>query len=142
MSNAEETLKTWLRRVWKEEDATAIDEMLVPDIKADGLGEQSIVGPEALKQFHCAMCSLLSDFNFTIDKCLEEDGWISALCTLNAKSRKTGEAVSITGNMWVKTRDGKLIEGYNHFDFIGLLAQLGLLPNDTFEQGLKGCKVK
>lgn len=44
--------------------------------------------------------------------------------------------------MWVKISDGKLVEGYNHFDFIGLWAQLDLLPNDTFEQGLKGNKIR
>lgn len=141
MSTAEELIKTWLRRVWKEEDVSAIDEMLVPDADVKGLGAQSLIGPESFKQFHCAMCSLLSDVNITIDKCIEQDDWLSALCTLNAKAKATGETVSITGNIWVRTGDGKLLEGYNHFDFMGLWAQLGYLPDDSFEQGLSGCKV-
>ena len=47
MPSHRETLKTWFRRVWAEEDATAIDDMLRPDMQARGLGDQPRVGAEA-----------------------------------------------------------------------------------------------
>ncbi len=142
MSNAKELIITWFKRVWEEEDASAIDELLVPEVNVNGLGAQTMIGPEAFKQFHCALCSLLTDFDFTIDKYLEQDDWVSALCTMKAKSKATGDPITMTGNVWIRTGDGKLIEGYNHFDFMGLWAQLGYLPHDCFEQGLSGCKIR
>jgi len=34
-----ELIETWMRRVWGEKDANAIDEMLSPDVSAEGLGD-------------------------------------------------------------------------------------------------------
>ena len=45
MPSGREVLETWFRRVWKEEDAAAIDEMFVGgDVK--GLGKQTGMTPE------------------------------------------------------------------------------------------------
>lgn len=141
MSTSREVMETWFRRVWTEEDSAAIEELFIPDGQAQGLGENVLIGPEGFKQFHSALRGLLSDFVITVDKSIESGDWLSALCTLRARSRQSGAPVAITGSVMVRIADGKLTEAYNHWDFLGLFSQLGLLPSGTFGRAISGEKV-
>ena len=141
MSERREVLETWFRRVWNEENADAIDELFVVDGQARGLGANPLIGPKDFKQFHTTLRGLLRDFDITIDKSIEEGEWISAICSLRAKSRNTGIAIEMTGSVMIRIANGRLMEAYNHWDFLGLFAQLGLLPAQTFQQALSGNKI-
>jgi|SRR5215216_168975 len=141
MTTPREVIEAWFYRVWTKEDSTAIEELFIPDGEARGLGANVLIGPEGFKQFHSSLCGLLSDFVIMIDKSIESGDWISAVCTLRAKGRQSGEADEITGSVMVRIVDGKLTEAYNHWDFLGLFSQLELLPRDTFERALSGKKV-
>jgi hypothetical protein len=131
------TLETWARRVWRERDRTAIDEMLEIDTRAHGLGAQTLVGPDGFKAFHSTLCGLLTDTELVIDHAIEADGWLATLCTFKGTTR-TGRPIAITGAIHARIADGKLLEAYNHFDFVGLFTQLGLLPEDTLQRCLSG----
>ncbi|MFY9558505.1 MAG: ester cyclase [Blastocatellia bacterium] len=100
-----------------------------------------MIGPEGFKLFHSALRAILSDFKITMDKTIESGDWISAVCTLNAKSRQSGKPVTITGSVMIRIVDGKLTEAYNHWDFLSLFTQLGMLPSGTFEKALAGEKI-
>ena len=141
MSTSREVMETWFRRVWTEEDVSAIEEMFVPDGLARGLGASPLIGPEGFKQFHSALRGLLREFVITIDKSVESGDWLATVCTLHAKSRNSDAPVEITGTVVARIVDGKVIEAYNHWDFLGMFGQLGLLPADTFEKALSGAKI-
>ena len=141
MSNCKGVLETWFQRVWGDQDSAAIDELFIPDGEVRGLGANDLIGPEGFKQFHSALRGQLTDFVITIDKSLEDGEWISAICTLRAKSRETGTPIEITGSVMVRIADCKITEAYNHWDFIGMFGQLGLLPTDTFAKALSGEKI-
>lgn len=141
MREGRELLENWFKRVWREEDQSAIDELFPSTGKAEGLGQQTLVGPDDFKIFHNSICKLLSDIDISIDKYIEEGNWSSALCTMRAVSRKNGEAIAISGNVFVRFENGQIQEAYNNFDFINMWSQLGFLPADSFEQGLNGKKV-
>lgn len=132
-----DTLRTWARRVWVERDEAAIDAMLVPGTAAHGLGSQTLVGPAEFKQFHAALCGLLRDTELVVDHHIEADGWLAALCTFKGTA-PDGRAVAITGTIYGRIADGKILEAYNHFDFLGLFTQLGLLPPDVLVRCLAG----
>lgn len=131
------TLEAWGRRVWVERDETAIDEMMVADTAAHGLGGQILVGPEGFKAFHRALCALLRDTDLAVDHHVEADGWLAALCTF-AGTTAAGERVTISGAIHARIADGKILEAYNHFDFLGLFVQMGLLPEDTVQRCFAG----
>jgi hypothetical protein len=141
MSTSREVMETWFRRVWTEEDSTAIEELFVPDGQCRGLGANVLIGPQGFKQFHSALLGRLSNCAITIDKSLESGEWLSAVCTLRAKSRQSATPVEITGSVMVRIADDKVIEAYNHWDFLGMFGQLGLIPLDTFERALSGEKI-
>ncbi len=149
-------METWFHRVWNEGDASAIDDMFLKDGKARGLGgedlvtevadlqaieEQVRVGPEGFKDFHARLFAILKDFDIQVNQSMEDGDWISALCTVHATSRKTGERVKMTGSVLVRMVDGQLAEAYNHFDFMSLYQQLDLLPENAFERCLCGEKI-
>lgn len=131
-------METWFRRVWTDEDAAAIHEFFVPDGQARGLGGNAPMGPKEFAEFHAALCGLLTDIRISVDQHLESGEWSSALCTLHARSRKSGREVTITGQGLARIVDGKLLEAYNHWDFLGLFTQLGSLPPETFARALGG----
>lgn len=141
MSTPLEVVETWFQKVWMQEDTAAIEALFIPDGKARGLGANVLIGPEDFKRFHSAVRGLLTEFDVTVDKSVEQGEWISALCTVRAKSRRSGKPIAITGNVMVRIIDGKLTEAYDHWDFLGLFSQLELLPAETFERALSGEKV-
>lgn len=141
MSQGASVLETWFRRVWTEEDPNAIDEMFAPEAHATGLGDTPIVGPDEFKAFQSALLNLLGDVSINIDKVVDDGTWTACMCTMTATARKGGDTIAITGSVFIRTRDGKIIEGYNHFDFLEMFTQLGLLPDDVFERGLSGVKI-
>ena len=104
MSALRDVVETWFRRVWKEEDTSAIDELFMPDGQARGLGANVLIGPADFKQFHAALCAQLSGIVITVDKSLEEGDWISVVCTLRAQRRDTGAPVTMTGSVMVRMR--------------------------------------
>ena len=133
-----ELIQTWFQRVWSQQDASAIDEFFVPDGQAHGLGDNPLIGPKQFRVFHQMMCSLLKDIEIEVDKGIEEGAWTAVLCTLKAQCTRSGKPVSMTGNVWFHIEDGKILEGYNHWDFFGLFGQLDLVPEETFGRALAG----
>lgn len=138
MSKNREVVETWFRRVWAEEDESAIDDMLVSETEARGLASKELTGPEGFKAFHRAFLANLCEFDIVIDRFIEDDDWASVLVTINAKCRESGKEICTTGNIYLQIVDGKLIQGDNHIDFISLLEQLGKLPEHTLENALSG----
>lgn len=138
MAGHREVLETWYRKVWMEEDADTIDAMLVADTKARGLGAQVHVGPPEFRIFHQNILKLVSDIDVQVDKSMEEGDWIAALFTFRATCRRSGKPVASTGTVFIKIIDGKLVDAYNHFDFMDFYEQLGLMPEDAFEKCLLG----
>jgi len=138
MTSNIDVVKTWLRRVWAEEDETAIDDMLVTDTKALGLAPDTLVGPDGFKQFHRLFLSRLCDFDIQVDRYMEDGEWMSVLVTLNARRRDNKQPVKTTGHIYFRIVDGMVLQGDNHFDFMRLLEQMGNLPENTFEECLSG----
>lgn len=140
MGIGQQLMQTWFRRVWSEEDPDAVDELFKGG-EVRGLGLQTLLGPNEFKQFQSALCSLLSDITIQIDKSIENEEWVTVLCSVQAKAKQTDKQVKFTGTVWAKHKNGVLLEGYNHFDFMSLYGQLGLMPLNSFEQGLQGQKI-
>ena len=136
-----EVMKNWYQRVWSEEDASAIDEIMKPSAVARGLGSKSQTGPEEFKPFQKALLGIIGDMKITIDRHVEEGDWLSQYILISGTCRKTGKEVSMTGQVMVKIVGEEILEGYNHVDFMSLYEQLELLPSQTFETCLCGKKV-
>ncbi|WP_282605659.1 ester cyclase [Pelagibius sp. Alg239-R121] len=149
MSSHLKIWETWCRRVWKEQDESAIDEMFITEGMARGLGphlrlatdrfqEHERIGPAGFKVFHKCFLALMNDIDIQVTHSMEAGDWISALCVFHAKKNDTNEQVKMTGTVFLKIVDDKIVEAYNHWDFFSLFEQLGLIPEESFERCLAG----
>ena len=135
-----EFMNDFFREVWTEEKAEAIAERFTEGGNANGLGGRPVVGPAEFEQFQAALLKLVSDVHVEIDDHICDGAKCSLVCTVNAICRKTGKPVSMTGSCLMRIEDGKIQHCENHFEFLDLFAQLGLLPEDTFAKALSGQK--
>lgn len=115
----------WFNEVWNKGNESAIDEMFHPEGKAYGLGAEPLIGPEAFKPFYRTFRDMLDNIKISVDKTLTDGDYVAAMCTVKAIHRPTKEHVEFWGVAIVKIIDGKLIEGWNYFDFLTFNLQIG-----------------
>ena len=134
----EETLlHRWFDEVWNKGRAEVIDEMFDCAGVAHGLTDESgneLCGPEGYKPFFMNFRGSFPDIHITIEDTVVAGDKIVARCRV--KGTHTGEGlgfaatqqpVEFTGITIVRVQDGKIVEAWNNFDFMGMFQQLGLL---------------
>lgn len=129
--------ENWFRRIWVDQDESAIDELFPVPTIAKGLGEDR-VGPEEFKGFHRAMLGLVQDARVEILESVSQGDRSAMLSRFTATCCKTGRRVSMTGTSFVRFEAGKAADVQDHWDFITFYEQLGLLPKQTFFRALSG----
>jgi len=138
MSKESNTLiHRWFEEVWNKGREDAIDEMFAADGIAHGLADekdQKLRGPEGFKPFFKKFRDAFPDIQVVVEDCITEGDLIAARCTVRASHTgdalgvaATNKPVEFTGMTIVRVRDGKIVEGWNNFDFMSLYRQIGLL---------------
>jgi steroid delta-isomerase-like uncharacterized protein len=135
----------WFEEVWNQGRDATVDELMVPDGVAHGLGdsEQDVHGPAEFKVFAANMRGAIPDIHIRIDDILAEGNLVAVRITLKGTHtgpgfgvEPSGRSVRIQGIVILRVVQGKLVEGWNSYDQLGLLRQIGALPRageqDTF----------
>jgi steroid delta-isomerase-like uncharacterized protein len=140
MSSENKTLvRRWFEEVWNNGRVAAIDEMLASHTVVHGLGDD-LHGATEFKRFHSAYRNAYPDVTIQIDDLVAEGDVVAARWTAKGTHRgdglgfpATGRHVEFTGMVFVRVTDGRLVEGWNNFDQLGMLQQLGVvnLPSAT-----------
>ncbi len=138
MMDNREFLETWYRRVWWEEDLSAIDEMMAKTAPVEGINKKTQVGPEDFKAFTAALLELICETRVSISEFMDTGEHISVLMDITAKCRKTGMPLHFAGLAMGQIKDGKIVYAHNHIDFITMFEQLGQLPDNTMARCLQG----
>jgi steroid delta-isomerase-like uncharacterized protein len=134
--NPEALLRRWFYQVWNHGSEEAIDELFPEDSIMWGIGrpESRSQGATEFKQFYRGMRTACPDVNITLDQVIEQGD--SAFARWTATMTHSGEglgiaptnkAMTIWGMTACRARDGKIIEGWNIWDQMGMARQLGLL---------------
>ena len=134
MSIENKTLvQRWFSEVWNEGRADAIDEMLADDAVVHGLGAD-LHGPAEFKHFHSAYRNAYPDVAIHIDGLVAEGEMVAVRWSAIGTHRgdglgfpATGRRAQFTGMVFVRIKEGKLVEGWNNFDQLGMLQQLGIV---------------
>ena len=126
-------VRRWFKEVWNEGNAKTIDELLTDRSVIHGLGED-LRGPAAFKSFHAAYRDAFPDVKIQIERMVAEDDLVavhwSASATHNVSGlgfAATGRPVKFSGMGIARFEGNKLIEGWNNFDQLGLLQQIGVV---------------
>lgn len=126
-----ELVRRWFEDVWNQGRAESIDELLAPDAVIHGLVTGDLVGTKAFRAFHALFRAAFYDIEVTVEKTIEEGDSVTAWCRAAATHRETGKKVAFSGAIFGDFRDGKLQEGWNCWDFLGLLIQLGAVDTEA-----------
>ena len=125
--------RRWFKEVWNEGRTATIDEILAPTAVVHGLGPDQ-VGPEGFKPFHKQYRAAFPDIHIEVDD-LAAEGDIVAIRWSGSGTHTghdlgfpaTNTRVTFTGMVFVRFKNGQLVEGWNLFDQLGMLQQVGVV---------------
>jgi len=122
----------WFERVWNQGDAHAIDHLAAPEMRAHGADGVTRT-PAEFKAFQTTMRAALPDIQVRIVHAAEGGSmaavhWV-ATGTHTGESPigpPTGGAITVSGLSLVRMENGRIVEGWDDYDYAGMLAQLGV----------------
>jgi steroid delta-isomerase-like uncharacterized protein len=125
-------LHRWFEQVWNLGREEAIDELMAEDVVTHGL-QEDLHGPAAFKPFYRQFRSAFPDMRITVEEVLIDGDMIAARCSVSGTHTgpglsvpASGKPTSVTGMCMARVKDGKMIEGWNNFDFLALYQQIGM----------------
>jgi len=131
-------LEEWFQRVWVEADLDSIEEFFSEDATANGLLPEMRLGPQDYRDFVPLVLALVEDLQVELVNNTENEEWLQSLYKVTARSTANSAPVVVLGQLSVRVKDGKFVEAYNCFDFMGLFEQLGQLPEQSLAICLTG----
>jgi steroid delta-isomerase-like uncharacterized protein len=130
-------VRRWFEEVWNQGSEATIDELFSAEGVAHGLGdsEADVHGPAEIKPFVAHIRGSIPDVHIQVQDMLCEGDRVAIRVTLQGTHTgqglgvaPTGRRVSIQGIIIVRIVNGQIAEGWNSYDQLGLLRQVGALP--------------
>ena len=138
---SEEANKALMRRMVEEilnrGNLEAADEIFAPDyVLHDPASPEEVRGPEGFKGFVGVFHTAFPDLHLTIeDQIAEGDNKMVTRYRVSGTHRgdlmglpPSGKRVTFVGVGVTRTSDGKIVETWEHYDALGLMQQLGIVP--------------
>ena len=127
-------VRRWFKEVWNEGKTQTIYDLLASD--AVGIGEledgQPLRGPEEFVPFMERLRGAFPDIHMTIEDAFGAEDRVVVRWSGTMTHRgdhlgmaATGKAVRMTGITILRIRDGKIVEGWDNWDQLGMLKQIG-----------------
>ena len=133
-------IRRWFEEVWNKGRIGAIDEMASVDVIGHGQAQHGVdIGLKQFRPFVQRLRGAFPDIHITIHATIEQGENVVARWTASMTHKgefldipATGRKVSITGTTIVRIVEGKIVEGWDNWDQLGLLVQLGAMPKSEF----------
>ena len=126
-------VRRWFEEVWNKGRASAVDEMLAANGVIHGL-QGEMRGPAAFKAFHAAFRAAFPDITIQIEDMVAEGDVVAVRWNAAATNKgnmpgfaATQRRIQITGMGFARIVDGRLVEGWNNFDQLGMFQQVGVV---------------
>lgn len=129
-----ELVARWFEEVWNQRREETIDELLT-DSSICYADQGSLRGPEAFKQRqYFPFLAAFPGLRITVHGLIGEGDEVVVRWSAEGVHRgeglgfaPTGEAVSLNGLTWVKVRDGKMMEAWQHSNIPAVIGHLASL---------------
>jgi steroid delta-isomerase-like uncharacterized protein len=131
-----EEYKALARRSWEApNNLDIIDEVYAPDLVWHD-PDREIQGAEEAKQFIATYKSVFPDLRVTVEDEIAEGDKVVTRWTLRGTHQgeieefgpPTGRQVEMKGISISRIQGGKIVEEWNSYDNLGVMQQLGLVP--------------
>jgi ketosteroid isomerase-like protein len=136
MGAHEALARRWFEEVWNNENEDFIDQLMSPDVISHGLGPDTM-GREHFHEFYRRFREPFSSVTVTIDRVIEAGDEIAFRGRAEAVSKGTGEPVVFDGAGFIRFKDGRIVEGWNFWDFLSLTIQTRVAPATIVEEALR-----
>ena len=140
MSEANKAIvRRWFEEVWNQGREATVDELFAANGIGYGLGdtEAPVHGPAEFKPFARNLRGALPDIRMVIEDILAEGDKVTVRITVEGTHlggqlgvAPTGRRIRIAGVVIVRIAGGQIVEGWNSWDQLGLLRQIGAIPAD------------
>lgn len=118
-------LQQWYDEVWNKANAAFIDEMMHPDVIIHGLDPVGTTnGINSFKTFYNNFRESFPTVRMNVKSLVSDSEFAAVHCSVTARSVK-GREVAFNGLCIARFKDGRLVEGWNNFDFLKMYQQLG-----------------
>jgi len=130
-------VRRWFKEVWNEGREATIDELFAQSCIAYGLGEgeAEVHGPAEFKPFVRNLRGSFPDIHIGIQDIMAEDDKVMVRVLLEGTHsgpglgvEPTGRRIHVAGIVVIRISNGQFVEGWNSWDQLGLLRQIGALP--------------
>ncbi|SRR6266568_7093409 len=133
-------IRRWFEEVWNKGRMSAIDEMASADVIGHGQAQHGVdIGLREFRPFVQRFRSAFPDIKVSVHATIEQGEHVVARWAANMTHSgdflgipATGRKVMVTGTTIVRIVEGKIVEGWDNWDQLGLLVQLGALPAAEF----------
>lgn len=118
----------WFQEVWNNGRESAISELLADQTTIHGISDADgaeVKGLQSFKKFYNGFRNDFSNIHVDVQEVLTQEDFESAHCTVTAKHTKSGNEVKFGGIVMVRIDGGKIVESWNHFDFLTMYKQIG-----------------
>jgi predicted ester cyclase len=129
-------IRRWFDEVWNKGMVSAIDEQFSHDGVMWGVGRPDIAshGPAEFKVFYDTLRQAYPDIHVELEQVVQEGDTAFARWTATMTHSgdglgiaPTNKKLKICGMSACKVRDGKIVEGWNVWDQVGMARELGVL---------------
>jgi len=127
-------VRSWFKEIWNEGREDAIDRLADENFIAHGA--PSLRSPADFKVLYRQFRRALSDIDVTVERTVTQGEYCAGYCRV--KGRHTGDGfggapsnrvVEFDGVVMALVRDGRIVEGWNCFDFLSMYQQIGWVNN-------------
>ncbi len=133
-------IRRWFEEVWNMGRLEAVEEMASPEVIGHGQAQHATdIGLKEFKPFVMGFRSAFPDLKVTIDQVIEQGDIVVARWTATMTHQgeflgyaPTGKKATITGTSTQRISGGKIVEGWDNWDQLGLLVQIGAVPAAHF----------
>jgi steroid delta-isomerase-like uncharacterized protein len=140
MTESERDLgRRWFELVWNQGRREAIAEMLAPDAVVHDGGSDAR-GPEGFYPFYDRLRAALSEIHIHVEHTFAEDDKICVRWSCTGKHTgeglgvaATGATIKVTGITILRVAGGRLVEGWQNWDMLGMMQQInGMARSATY----------
>jgi steroid delta-isomerase-like uncharacterized protein len=122
--------RRWFEEVWNQRRSATIDELLTPE-SVGHLETGDVHGAEAFKRVHAEFLAAMPDLRVEVEAIVADGDNVVVRWRANGRHsgdglgvKATHHPVSFRGMTWMRYRDGKLVEGWDCWNQVGMVQQL------------------
>jgi predicted ester cyclase len=130
-----EVLRRWFEQVWNAGNESVIDELYGPSAVAHGQPATPVPGPEGFKPVYRMFRQAFPNMHIEVTHAVSEGDLGVVHCRVTGTNTgelmgiaATNRSVDFTGMTMGRVVEGRILEGWNNYDFITMYQQLGVEP--------------